>query len=97
MMSNDKRRIEALEHQVENLKKAREEDRTAMLNIADQIQKTLSAFNERLNQHYDDFTELSDRLNLAEGMIEIIKSDLDEVHQWMFKEEDLELDEHETS
>lgn len=91
-----KEQVTTLKHEIEVLKKAREEDRKTILNLIDKCSKVIGQTNDRLDKHFDDMTNLSDRVNLAEGMIDILKKDVSQV---MFKEieEESDLDEHETS
>lgn len=91
-----KERVTTLEHEIEVLKAAREEDRKTILNLITKCGKVIGQTNDRLDKHFDDMMNLSDRVNLAEGMIDILKKDVSQV---LFKEieEESDLDEHETS
>lgn len=89
-MSDTANRIAVLEHQVEKLIKGREEDRETFLNLLDKTSKVIGQTNEREDQHFDDMQKLSDRINLVEGMIDILKDDLNEIRNYIFKEEDID-------
>lgn len=99
-MSDATNRITILEHQVESLVRAREEDRQAFLNILDKTSKIIEQTNKREDQHFDDMQKLSDRINLVEGMIDIFKKEISEIRGELLGisvEEESDLDEHETS
>lgn len=89
-MSETTNRIAVLEHQVEKLIKGREEDRETFLNLLDKTSKVIGQTNEREDRHFDDLQKLSDRINLVEGMIDILKDDLNEIRNYIFKEEELD-------
>jgi len=73
-----------------------DEDRQVLLDLVSKCSQVIGQTNERLDKHFDDQLALSDRLNLTEGMVEIFKDDLNEIRNYIFFEEDDEV-EYETS
>lgn len=95
-MSNTTDRIALLERKVEALTKAREEDRETFLNLVDKLGKVIRLTNEREDKHFDEMQTLSDRVNSAEGMIDIFKKEITEIRGELLGiavEEDLKTDE----
>ena len=87
MMGDLKERISSIENRVEKLLKEKEEDRKTILNLIDKCTKVIGQTNERVDKHFEDLGLVSDRLNLAEGMVEIFKKDISELRSKIYKED----------
>lgn len=75
-----------------------EEDRKMILDLIDKCSEVIGQTNEREDKHFEEMQVLSDRINLAEGMIDIFKQDISEIRDYVYDfEEDDDLNEYETS
>lgn len=91
MMTSYNKRLLDLNEKVEKLEKTlqfyEKEDRETLFNLVDQCASVIKLTNERVDQIYKDIHEISDRLNLAEGMIDILKKNVEELREIFYKEE----------
>lgn len=84
MYKQIKENLNDLQKNLDKLSKEVEADRQTSLNLADNCSKVVDQVNERVNQHFEDITSLSDRLNLVEGMIDIFKKDIEELRNLLY-------------
>ena len=96
-MGETKERIAFLERKIDILTVRIEEDRKVVFDLVEKCTSLIDQLNARIDKHFDDTMALSDKVNLLEGSVEILGSDVSKLNDKLLWEEEPLIDEHETS